>query len=177
MNPMVPGLTGEKMSASDPNSKIDLIDTQADIKKKIKKVFCEEGNVEKNPLLSFIEAVYFLIHPEFELKVRDQPSVMYKDAAAMRADFAAGKIHPADLKDSVVDVLNMLLEPVREKMAEPDMVALTAKAYPPEGKKKKKGALAAARAACRVRACCAALVRSGHVALQLPPCGAYRPLE
>ena len=135
MNPMVPGLTGEKMSASDPNSKIDLIDTEAAIKKKIKKVFCEEGNVEKNPLLSFIKAVYFLIHPTFELKVRGAASVIYTDHATMEADFAAKKMHPADLKSSVQDVLNQLLEPVRQKMAEPAMVELEANAYPTEDKK------------------------------------------
>ena len=35
MNPMVPGLTGDKMSSSDANSKIDLLDTPAQIKQKI----------------------------------------------------------------------------------------------------------------------------------------------
>ena len=38
MNPMVPGLTGEKMSASDPASKIDILDSEKSIRKKIGKV-------------------------------------------------------------------------------------------------------------------------------------------
>ena len=57
MNAMVPGLAGGKMSSSDPNSKIDFLDTAEVIRKKIKAAFCEEGNVEDNGLLSFIEAV------------------------------------------------------------------------------------------------------------------------
>ncbi|CAB4066639.1 YARS [Lepeophtheirus salmonis] len=37
MNPMVPGLTGSKMSSSEEDSKIDLLDAPAAIKKKLKK--------------------------------------------------------------------------------------------------------------------------------------------
>jgi tyrosyl-tRNA synthetase len=57
MNAMVPGLAGGKMSSSDPNSKIDFLDPPEVIKSKIKKAFCEEGNVTENGLLAFIEAV------------------------------------------------------------------------------------------------------------------------
>ncbi|TFK19617.1 tyrosine tRNA ligase [Coprinopsis marcescibilis] len=57
MNKMVPGLSGGKMSASDPNSKIDLLDPPEIVKKKIKSAFCEEGNVEDNGVLAFVGAV------------------------------------------------------------------------------------------------------------------------
>jgi len=57
MNPMVPGLSGGKMSSSDPNSKIDFLDPPATVRKKIKSAFCEEGNVTENGILSFVEAV------------------------------------------------------------------------------------------------------------------------
>ena len=53
MNPMVPGLTGAKMSSSEAESKIDLLDSAADIKKKLKKAFCEPGNIADNGVLSF----------------------------------------------------------------------------------------------------------------------------
>ena len=48
MNPMVPGLTGSKMSSSEADSKIDLLDPPSQIKKKLKKAFCEEGNILEN---------------------------------------------------------------------------------------------------------------------------------
>ena len=57
MNAMVPGLVGDKMSSSDPNSKIDFLDSPEAIRKKIRTAFCEEGNIEKNGILSFLEAV------------------------------------------------------------------------------------------------------------------------
>ncbi len=61
MNAMVPGLAGGKMSSSDPNSKIDFLDSASDVKKKIKAAFCEEKNVTENGLLSFMKAVIFPI--------------------------------------------------------------------------------------------------------------------
>jgi tyrosyl-tRNA synthetase len=57
MNEMVPGLAGGKMSSSDPNSKIDLLDAPAAVTKKIRAAFCEEGNVAENGLLAFVKAV------------------------------------------------------------------------------------------------------------------------
>ena len=57
MNAMVPGLAGGKMSSSDPDSKIDFLDPPDAVRRKIKKAFCEEGNVEDNGVLSFVEAV------------------------------------------------------------------------------------------------------------------------
>jgi len=55
----VPGLTGGKMSASEEESKIDLLDSKAQVKKKLSKAFCEEGNVVDNGVLSFAKHVLF----------------------------------------------------------------------------------------------------------------------
>ncbi|KAF9447076.1 tyrosine tRNA ligase [Macrolepiota fuliginosa MF-IS2] len=57
MNTMVPGLAGGKMSSSDPNSKIDFLDTPELVRKKLKAAFCEEGNIEENGVLAFVNAV------------------------------------------------------------------------------------------------------------------------
>ncbi|PPQ92799.1 hypothetical protein CVT25_004206 [Psilocybe cyanescens] len=61
MNAMVPGLAGGKMSSSDPNSKIDFLDTAETVRKKLKAAFCEEGTVEGNGVLAFVEAVFIPI--------------------------------------------------------------------------------------------------------------------
>ena len=45
------------MSSSDPDSKVDFLDPPDAIRRKIKKAFCEEGNVADNGVLSFVEAV------------------------------------------------------------------------------------------------------------------------
>lgn len=56
---LVPGLAGGKMSSSIEDSKIDLLDSEAVVKKKLKKAFCEPGNVEDNGVLSFVKHVIF----------------------------------------------------------------------------------------------------------------------
>ena len=57
--PIVPGLTGAKMSSSEEDSKIDLLDSVAAVKKKLKKAFCEPGNVADNGILAFCKFVIF----------------------------------------------------------------------------------------------------------------------
>jgi tyrosyl-tRNA synthetase len=57
LNPMVPGLHGGKMSSSDPDSKIDLLDPPDVVAKKIRKAHAAPQVVEENGLLAFIEYV------------------------------------------------------------------------------------------------------------------------
>lgn len=59
MSPMVPGLAGGKMSASDPDSKIDILDTPEAVKKKLKKAFAVPRETEGNGIISFVEHVLF----------------------------------------------------------------------------------------------------------------------
>ena len=73
----VPGLTGSKMSSSDEDSKIDLLDSPAQVKKKLKKAFCEPGNVEDNGVLSFCK------HVLFPLRVRDGTGSVNMESSAV----------------------------------------------------------------------------------------------
>lgn len=56
---IVPSIKGKgsKMAASDQESKIDLLDTSDQIRSKLKKAFCEPGNVDDNGILAFCEHV------------------------------------------------------------------------------------------------------------------------
>ncbi|RKP23170.1 Aminoacyl-trna synthetase cytokine [Syncephalis pseudoplumigaleata] len=150
MNPMVPGLSGSKMSASDVNSKIDLLDDPKTVEKKIKQAFCEEGNVENNGVLAFIRHVLFPISSlkkegatgEGHFVIRrpekwggDQEFTSY---AALEEQFAARAIHPGDLKKSAVEAINALLAPIREQFASEELRQLIDLAYPPEVKPAKK---------------------------------------
>lgn len=55
----VPGLAGAKMSSSEEDSKIDLLDNPAAVKKKLKKAFCEPGNIADNGVLAFSKHIIF----------------------------------------------------------------------------------------------------------------------
>lgn len=68
MNPMVPGLSGSKMSSSEEDSKIDLLEEEKVILSKIKKAHCAEGEVEGNGILAFLKNILF---PVLALKERN----------------------------------------------------------------------------------------------------------
>ncbi|XP_034358151.1 tyrosine--tRNA ligase, cytoplasmic isoform X1 [Arvicanthis niloticus] len=138
MNPMVPGLTGSKMSSSEEESKIDLLDRKEDVKKKLKKAFCEPGNVENNGVLSFIKHVLFPLKSEFVI-LRDEKwggNKTYTVYLELEKDFAAEVVHPGDLKNSVEVALNKLLDPIREKFNTPALKKLASAAYPDPSKQK-----------------------------------------
>ncbi|KAM6116091.1 tyrosine--tRNA ligase, cytoplasmic [Phoenicopterus ruber ruber] len=138
MNPMVPGLTGSKMSSSEEDSKIDLLDRKEDVKKKLKKAFCEPGNVENNGVLSFIKHVLFPLKSEFVV-LREEKwggNKTYTAYEALEKDFAEQVVHPGDLKNSVEVALNKLLDPIREKFNSPELKKLTSAAYPNPSKAK-----------------------------------------
>ncbi|KAJ2111425.1 Tyrosine--tRNA ligase cytoplasmic [Coemansia sp. RSA 922] len=139
MNPMLPGLQGDKMSASDPNSKIDLLDTSKAVATKVGKAFCPENEVEGNGVLSFVKFVLFpasdqrLGSPEFVIQRPEKfgGNTVYNDYETLEQDFVAGNVHPGDLKSSVAAALNQLLEPIRQHFETPEMQQLILEAYPP----------------------------------------------
>jgi tyrosyl-tRNA synthetase len=140
MNVMLAGLTGTKMSASDPDSKIDLLDDEEAVNRKLRKAFCEEGNVTENPVLGFVKIVLLpissLTHGGDGRFVVRRPEkfggdVVYTDFTTLESDFAAKKLHPVDLKQGVADALNLLLAPIRKVFEDPQMQELLNAAYPP----------------------------------------------
>ncbi|CBX94254.1 hypothetical protein IAQ61_006382 [Plenodomus lingam] len=145
MNPMVPGLQGGKMSASDPDSKIDVLDNADIVKRKLKKAFAPPKIVDDNGVLSFVEYVLLpaghLIHGEqkFIVPRRDAEPLVYTNIADMQSDYANDILIPQDLKPAVTDALNKLLEPVQaEFQATPAWQHIEQQAYPPPPVEKKK---------------------------------------
>jgi tyrosyl-tRNA synthetase len=135
MNPMVPGLSGGKMSSSEEDSKIDLLDSPANVKKKIKRAFCEPGNITDNGLLSFVKYVLFSIFKEGEgfdvfRKPENGGNVTFKTYEELEQTFAAEQLHPGDLKASVENYINRLLEPIRKAFDTKEHRDLTERAYP-----------------------------------------------
>ena len=94
MNPMVPGLQGSKMSSSDPDSKIDLLDAPEVVTKKIRKAEAAPKVTEGNGLISFIE---YVLLPAAQLlgkegfrvdRSRDNlEDLVYTDIAKIKADY------------------------------------------------------------------------------------------
>lgn len=118
-----------KMSKSDPNSGIFVHDSDDEIKSKIKKAWCEEGNSENNPLLEISKHV---IYHEFDEMKIERPekfggNVSYSSYSELESDFAQKKLHPSDLKQSVADYLIKIIAPVRDKIVLNDELLETIK--------------------------------------------------
>lgn len=109
-----------KMSASDPDSKIDLLDSAKIIKKKINKAYCLEGDIEDNSPLTLVRMVIFPVLNRLGLKFtinRDDKyggNITYDDYTSLESDFKDKKLYPGDLKSGISDSLSDLLKPIRE---------------------------------------------------------------
>ena len=118
-----------KMSKSDPNSGIFIHNTDEEIKKKISKAWCEEANIQNNPLLEISKTVIF--HEFSEMKV-ERPekfggNVSYSNYKQLETDFVEKKLHPGDLKQTVGNYLVKIISPIREKLNLSDELSETIK--------------------------------------------------
>ncbi len=136
MNPMIPGLSGGKMSSSEPESKIDLLDSEEEIRKKFAKAFCPAGQVEENGVLAFAKAVMFpLLERKQRALVIERPekfggNLEFANYEELEVMYKDGKLHPMDLKSAVAKELAIVLKPVREHFETPEMKKLIREAYP-----------------------------------------------
>lgn len=111
---MLMGLDGSsKMSKSNPDNAIFMDDKASDIKRKINKAFCEEGNIEKNPLLDWIEHLIFPIVGKFILPGNEkwnEPEIIYEDFVKLREQFQEKIIHPSRIKAGMIQHIIKLLK-------------------------------------------------------------------
>ncbi|KAI0517523.1 tyrosyl-tRNA synthetase [Xylaria bambusicola] len=146
MNDMIPGLQGGKMSSSDENSKIDLLDPPDVITKKIKKAEAAPRVAEGNGLLAYVENVFL---PVAELKGKREFIVLrerdgleplvYTDIAQIRSDYENDVLTPQLLKPAVIKALCDILIPIQEEYnASKEWHEIELLAYPPPEKKAKK---------------------------------------
>ena len=132
MNPMVPGLVGKKMSASDEKTKIDLLDDEKTIKRKLNNAECVSGNPD-NGVMAFLKYVIMTIKKDNKEKfVIERPekyggNLEYDNYEKVEKDFIAKKLHPLDLKNAVAKELIDMLKPIQKKRKE--LEKLTKKAY------------------------------------------------
>lgn len=119
MTPMIRGLVGEQMSSSVASSKIDLIDDEKTIMKKINKADCVEGD-PKNGLMAIMKYLVFVIKGDKSEKViieRNEKfggDLEYSNYEELEKDFIDKKLHPLDLKNAVTKEVNSMLDVFRE---------------------------------------------------------------
>lgn len=107
MNTMVPGL-GEaaKMSSSDPDSKIDLLDSKEVVERKLRKALCVPRSIEGNGVIAFVEHVVFRAlalktgkAPRFEVLRKNEGPLIYESIEKLKEDYAADIVHRPSFYD------------------------------------------------------------------------------
>jgi tyrosyl-tRNA synthetase len=120
MNPLIPGLVGKKMSSSDERTKIDLLDDEATIIKKVNSADCIEGNPD-NGVMAFLKYVIMTIKQDKKEKFlvkRDKKfggDISYSNYEAVEKDFVEKKLHPMDLKIAVAKEIFEILKPIQKE--------------------------------------------------------------
>lgn len=114
-----------KMSKSKPDTAIFMTDTTDDIKRKINKAYCLEGDVTTNPILEYYKYIVFESFEKLgisEVKI-ERPekfggNLSFKTYADLEKTFADKNVHPMDLKSALSVYLDKLIEPVRRHFEE-----------------------------------------------------------
>jgi len=109
INPLLPGLIGEKMSSSIEGTKVDLLDDEETVKRKINKADCVAGD-PNNGLLAFLDYVVFSLKDKFVVERPEKfgGNLEYKNFEEVKKDFVAKKLHPLDLKVARAREINIL---------------------------------------------------------------------
>ncbi len=133
-NPLLPGLTAGKMSASDEKSKIDLLDDPEIVKKKVNASHCIAGETKNNAVLTYMEYLVFPLREKVEIKREEKHggNVVYNKFDDLKIDFINKKLHPQDLKNAFGNELNKILDPIRKRFSKKKNKKLLEKAYPKE---------------------------------------------
>jgi tyrosyl-tRNA synthetase len=132
--PLLSGLSGGKMSASDASSKVNLTDDPDTVEDKIGSAYCPAGELEDNGVMEYLEHLVFpILDTNDESFVVSRPEeyggdLTYDQYDAVADDFQSGELHPADLKPAVASAISSVIDPVRQRLN--DASELLAKAYP-----------------------------------------------
>ena len=132
--PLLTGLTGGKMSASEKGSKIDLLDEPKIIEEKIMDAYCPQGEKENNGILEHLKMLAMpVLHSKDKKFVIERPEkwggdLVYENYEEVENDYLSGDLHPQDLKKAVARELIEILEPIRNRFEEKE--ALIERAYP-----------------------------------------------
>ncbi len=146
MNPLIPGISTVslknniecvKMSACDIKSKINVTDTPKQIKKKINSAYFLEGDVDDNTLIILAEKIVFPIlhrlNKSFIIQKLEKfggETIVYTNYNTVFEDLKSKKLHPADFKLGIYNMLIDFLEPVRTIFETKEFNTLIKNAYP-----------------------------------------------
>ncbi|UPM43136.1 tyrosine--tRNA ligase [Halocatena salina] len=132
--PLLSGLSGGKMSASDESSKVGLTDDSEEIQEKLNQAYCPQGETEDNGVLEYVRYLLFPVLEERDKSFHvERPEkfggdLVYESYEELEADFLSEELHPQDLKNAAASEIAEIVAPVGEALR--DDPELLETAYP-----------------------------------------------
>ena len=115
--PLLHGLDGDEKMSSSKGNFIAIDDSAEEIKTKINKSFCPNGEIEGNPI---IEIATHFIFPNQEKILIKRPEKFGGNLELNEHElidiYSSGELHPMDLKNAVSEYMINYLDSVREYM-------------------------------------------------------------
>ncbi|XP_063934525.1 uncharacterized protein LOC135146297 [Zophobas morio] len=107
-------------SPSNSDNRISLFDSATDVHRKLKRSFCEPGNISFCPPLLLLEHVVLFLEKRFcvQRTLENGGDVLYTSAQQAWQDYEEYALHPGDLKPSIITSVNSILEPFRALIKE-----------------------------------------------------------
>ncbi|MCF7871407.1 tyrosine--tRNA ligase [Candidatus Woesearchaeota archaeon] len=112
-----------KMSKSKPDTCVFIHDSPEEIRRKMKKAFCPEGEAEFNPVLDWSKSLVFPIKGNLHVERPDKfgGNLDYNSYEDLEKDFIEKKLHPMDLKNGVAEAIIEILDPARKHFEKPEI--------------------------------------------------------
>lgn len=124
-----------KMSSSNEKTKIDLLDGNGSIRKKIRAAYCLPGDDEDNCLMVILEKVLFRI-----MEHRGEPFIIsrkeehggdltFNTIDEVREMYKRQELHPDDFKNGIILYIVNLLAPIKSAFDTKELKVLLSKSY------------------------------------------------
>lgn len=108
-----------KMSKSKPDSAVFIHDSEDEIRRKVSKAFCMEGEIGYNPILNWVKLLIFIRESSITIfrKPEHGGDLVFNSYKELEKSFAEKQLHPVDLKNFAAEYLIRLLKPARDFFA------------------------------------------------------------
>ena len=118
MTPLTLSLKGKdtKMSASIPDSHIKIYESEESIKRKLRKAYCPEKEIEENPILQIAQFIIFPLKNKMIIERNEKygGDLVLNSYEELKEVYGRGDLHPLDLKNAVANYLIEIFKRVRE---------------------------------------------------------------
>lgn len=123
MNPIISLAKNGKMSASDPNSKLSFTDSDDIIAEKIGVALCSDGDPNCG-LMSLMKCVFFPLYDNITIN-----NIHYNNYQNLEKDFVDGVFANLQLKQTIVELITLIVAPIRDYLVSDQMQLLIQNAY------------------------------------------------